>query len=248
MKKIVLSAFVLAGIIFTSCDKNDDNVTKTEEQTVDVTKLYLPLKITADDYITNFTYNNKGQLTKIDESDSYEYSFVYTGNQLTSFVEIYSGTKTTYTFSQSGNVITVNLVGEQNDETLNDTHTLEVDAKGNLINDGYFIYTYDANGNNVKIEAKNGDGIANITYDNKNNVFKNLNLPNWVANYLSVYSSGSNNPLTFNFVSQEDPEDNNSATMVYIYNADGYPTKITAKGIDSSGTYTDTQTIEYTKK
>ncbi|WLD24447.1 RHS repeat protein [Flavobacterium dauae] len=245
MKKIVLSAFLLAGLMFTSC-KDDDN--KIDEGTVDISKMYLPLKITADDYTTNYTYNNKGQLTKIVESDGYEYTFAYSGNQLTSFVEIDSGTKTTYTFSQSGNIITVNLVGEVNGETLNDTHTLEVDAKGNLINDGYFIYTYDANGNNVIVEAENGDGIANLTFDTKNNVFKNLNLPKWVSNYLSLFNSGSNNSLTFSFVSTEYPEDNNSGTMTYEYNADGYPTKATATSTDDTGTYTDTQTIEYTKK
>lgn len=247
MKKIVLAAFVAAGLMFTSCDKNDDNNT-TEEGTVDVSKMYLPLKITADDYTTNFTYNNKAQLTKITDSDGYEYSFTYTGNQLTSFVETEPGSKTTYTFSQSGNSITVNLVGEENGKVLNDTHTLEVDAKGNLISDGYFTYTYDANGNNVKVEVDDEDSVATLSYDDKQNVFKNLNLPKWVSNYLSLYNSGNNNMLTFNFVSQEYPEDNNSGSVVYVYNADGYPTKSTATGTDESGTYVDKQTIEYTKK
>ena len=63
MKKLVLSAFVLAGFMFTSCDKNDDNNT-TEEGTVDVSKMYLPLKMVADDYTTTFTYNNTNGTSK----------------------------------------------------------------------------------------------------------------------------------------------------------------------------------------
>ena len=247
MKKLVLSAFVLAGFMFTSCDKNDDN-NPTEEGTVDVTKMYLPSKIVSDDYTTTYTYNNKGQVTRITESDGYEYTFTYNGNQLVEFVEKELDTKTTYKFTQSGNIVTLNLVGEVNGEIYHDTHKLEVDAKGNLINDGYFTYSYDSNGNNVKVEVEDEDSVANITFDDKNNTFKNLNLPKWVSNYLSIFNSGNNNALTFKFVSQEDPEDNNSATMVYVYNADGYPTKVSVTGTDYTGTYTETQTIEYTKK
>lgn len=247
MKKLVLSAFVLAGFMFTSCDKNDDNNT-AEEGTVDVSKMYLPLKITADDYTTNFTYNNKGQLTKIVESDGYEYTFAYSGNQLIEFVEKDGGGKTTYTFSQNGTTISLKMIGEYGGQKYEDTGVLTVDAAGNLINDGYFTYSYDTNGNNVKVVTNDEGSEANITFDNKNNTFKNLNLPKWVSNYLSLFNSGNNNALSFKFVSEEDPEDNNSATMVYVYNADGYPTKVTATGTDYTGTYTETQTIEYTKK
>ena len=247
MKKLVLSAFVLAGFMFTSCDKNDDNNT-AEEGTVDVTKMYLPLKITADGYTTNFTYNNKGQLTKIVESDGYEYTFAYSGNQLIEFVEKDGGGKTTYTFIQNGTTISLKMIGEYGSQKYEDTGVLTIDAAGNLINDGYFTYSYDTNGNNVKVVTNDEDSEANITFDNKNNTFKNLNLPKWVSNYLSLFNSGNNNALSFKFVSEEDPEDNNSATMVYVYNADGYPTKVTATGTDYTGAYTETQTIEYTKK
>lgn len=245
MKKIILSAFVLAGMLFTSCN-DDDNI--TDDETVDVSEMYLPSKIVSEDYTTTFTYNNKGQLTKIAESDGYEYTFTYNGSQLVEFVEKDNSGKTTYTFTQSSTTVSLKMVGEYGSQKYEDTAILKVDEKGNLINDGYFTYSYDTKGNNVKVEANNGDGIANITFDDKNNTFKNLNLPKWVSNYLSIFNSGNNNPLTFKFVSQEDPEDNNSATMVYVYNADGYPTKLTATGTDQTDTYVETQTIEYTRK
>ena len=247
MRKLVLSAFLLAGFMFTSCDKNDDN-NPTEEGTVDVSKMYLPLKVTGDDYTTNYTYNNKGQVIKIAESDGYEYTFTYSGNQLVEFVEKDSDGKTTYTFTQSGTTISLKMIGEYGTQKYEDTGTLIVDAAGNLINDGYFTYSYDSKGNNVKIVTNDEDSVANLTFDEKNNTFKNLNLPKWVSNYLSIFNSGNNNALSFKFVSQEDPEDNNSATMVYVYNADGYPTKVSVTGTDYTGTYTETQTIEYTKK
>src|SRR5690606_14625692 len=148
MKKIILSAFVLAGMLFTSCN-DDDNI--TDDETVDVSEMYLPSKIVSEDYTTTFTYNNKGQLTKIAESDGYEYTFSYNGSQLVEFVEKDNSGKTTYTFSQEGNIITLNAVNEYDGETSTNTGTLEVDEKGNLVNDGYFTYIYDTAGNNIKI-------------------------------------------------------------------------------------------------
>src|SRR5690606_8926457 len=144
MKKIILSAFVLTGMLFTSCN-DDDNI--TEDETVDVSEMYLPSKIVSEDYTTTFTYNNKGQLTKISESDGYEYTFSYNGSQLVEFVEKDNSGKTTYTCSQSDTTITLTMVGEYGSQKYNDTNTLKVDEKGNLIIDGYFTYSYDANGN-----------------------------------------------------------------------------------------------------
>lgn len=247
MKKLVLSAFLLVGFMFTSCDKNDDNNT-TEEGTVDISKMYLPLKMTGNDYVTMFTYNNKGQVTKIVESDGYEYTFSYNGNHLSSFVGIEPGIKTTYTFIQNGNTITVNLVGEINGEKFEDTHLLEVDAKGNLLKEDDATYVYDSKGNNTKVTYEDGETVT-LTFDDKNGVFKNLNLPKWVCTYFLYYNANLvNNALTLDFVSDEFPEDNNSSDISYEYNADGYPIKVTSVYKEGTQTDTDTQTIEYTKK
>ncbi|MBA5791994.1 hypothetical protein H1R17_03695 [Flavobacterium sp. xlx-214] len=247
MKKIILSAIVLASISLTSCKDDDDK--KTDEGTVDISKMYLPLKMVADDYTTNFTYNNKGQVTKIVESDGFEYSFKYNDNQLVEVVEIDTSTSTasttTYTYKQNGNTITLNSVYEYNGSKNEDSETLTLDAKGNLIDDEYFTYSYDANGNITQMANKYGEK-ATFTYDAKNGVFKNLNLPKWVTSYIIDYKPNMvNNAVTIKFESEEDPEDNDSGTIKYDYNADGYPVKMI---VDSVVEGNFTQTIEYTKK
>ena len=244
MKKVVLSAFVLAGLMFTSCDKNDDN-NPTEEGTVDVTKMYLPSKIVSDDYTTTYTYNNKGQVTKITESDGYEYTFTYNGNQLVEVVSIDEVYKTTYTFTQSGTKLTLNMKGEFNGQTQTDTEELTLDSKGNLINDGYFTYSYDANGNITKMTSDDSEEVK-LTFDAKNGIFKNLNLPKWVSTYiLENQTNLVNNAVSINYEDSDFPEDNFTGTVKYDYNADNYPVKMEATS-STEGTYT--QTIEYTKK
>lgn|SRR5690606_6784894 len=241
MKKIILSAFVLAGMLFTSCN-DDDNI--TDDGTVDVSKMYLPSKIVSEDYTTTFTYNNKGQLTKIVESDGYEYTFSYNGSQLVEFVEKDSGGKTTYTFTQSGTTITLKMIGEYGTQKYEDTGILIVDATGNLINDGYFTYSYDANGNITKMTGDEGE--VTFTFDSKNGIFKNLNLPKWVSTYiLENQTNLVNNVLSISIISKEDPEDNFSGTVKYEYNADSYPLKMESL---SSSNEIYSQSIEYTKK
>lgn len=244
MKKVVLSAFVLAGLMFTSCDKNDDN-NPIEEGTVDVTKMYLPSKIVSDDYTTTYTYNNKGQVTKITESDGYEYTFTYNGNQLVEVVSIDEVYKTTYTFTQSGTKLTLNMKGEFNGQTQTDTEELTLDSKGNLINDGYFTYSYDANGNITKMTSDDSEEVK-LTFDAKNGIFKNLNLPKWVSTYiLENQTNLVNNAVSINYEDLDFPEDNFTGTVKYDYNADNYPVKMKATS-STDGTYI--QTIEYTKK
>lgn len=244
MKKLVLSAFVLAGFFFTSCD---DKETEGNDEKVDVSKIYLPLKMTSGSYTTNFSYNAKGQVVKIKESDGFEYVFNYNGKQLVEIIEdsgaANGGYKTVYTFSQSGSTVTLNMEAVINGEKYQDKQNLQLDSKGNLISDGFFTYTYDANGNAVKMHSNSG--VATLTYDTKNGIFKNMNLPQWVLSYILEYQINHiNNVLSFSFVS-EDVEDNNSGTAKYEYNADGYPTKAI---IDSDADEEETQLIEYTKK
>lgn len=244
MKKVVLSAFVLAGLMFTSCDKNDDN-NPAEEGTVDVSKMYLPSKIVSEWGTTIYTYNNKAQLIKIAESDGYEYTFSYSGEQLVEATATENNIKTIYTFSQAGTKLTVNLKAEFNGQTHNDTEILTLDSKGNLLNDGYFTYTYDANGNITKMLSDDSEKII-FKYDDKNGIYKNVKLPQWVFAYIiSEQTNIINNVVDINYEDSDFPEDNFNATATYSYNADNYPVKMVAKS-----TLEDdfTQTIEYTKK
>lgn len=247
MKKLLIPVFAIA-LGFTACDKNDDNVVKTEEQVVDVTKMYLPKKMVTDEYTNDFIYNNKGQLTSIVDSDGYSYSFKYEGDKLVSFEEVDSNSKTTYTFTQAGDVITLNFVNEYKGEKQEGSNKLKVDGKGNLIQDEFFTYIYDAAGNNIKTTDEDEDGVAVMEYDAKNGFFKNVNLPKWVLNYLlGLHTNAANNIVSFDFVSANDPEDNNSGVMEYEYNGDGYPIKVKAKSLDDAGSSSETLEIIYTK-
>src|SRR5690606_6238867 len=240
---LVLLVVVAAGLMFTSC-KNDDNAA-VDDGTVDVTKMYLPAKITADDYTTIYTYNNKGQVTKITESDGYEYLFNYSGNELVEVISIDEVYKTTYTFTQAGTKLTLNMKGEFNGQTHNDTEVLTLDSKGNLLNDGYFTYSYDATGNIIKMTSDDSEEIK-LTFDTNNGIFKNLNLPKWVSTYiLENQTNLVNNALSINYEDSDFPEDNFTGTVKYDYNADNYPVKMEATS-STEGNYT--QTIEYTKK
>lgn len=244
MKKLVLSALVLAGLMLTSCDKNDDNNT-TEEGTVDLSKMYLPSKIVSDLGTTVYTYNNKAQLTKIAESDGYEYTFTYSGDQLVEATATENDIKTFYTFSQAGTKLTVNMKAEFNGQTHNDTQILTLDSKGNLLNDGDFNYTYDANGNITKMKSDDSEEVV-FKYDDKNGIYKNVKLPQWVFAYIvSEQINLVNNVVNIDSKDSDFPEDNFTATVSYNYNADNYPVKMVGKS-----TLEDdfTQTIEYTKK
>ena len=244
MKKLLLPILSI-GFLFASCDKEEDTVNQDQNGNVDVTKMYLPLKMVADDYTTNFTYNNKAQVTKVVESDGFEYAFSYTGDQLNKIVETERNAVTTYTFQQSGTNVTLNIKRVFNSQEYNGTVKLVVDSKGNLINDEDFTYSYDANGNIVKMTTEYGDEV-DFTYDTKNGVFKNLNLPKWVVAYILDYKPNmTNNALSMIYESDEDPEDNMTSAIQYQYNNDNYPVKMVASS-NQEGTFN--QTIEYTKK
>lgn len=243
MKKIVLTVFILTGFMFASC--NDDDNKAGEDGTVDVSKIYLPLKITAEDNTITYTYNEKGQVTKIAQSNSYDFTFNYAENKLVEVISVFQELKRTYTFSQSGTKITLNIEKDYNGPIGTDSEELTIDNNGNLIQNGFLIYSYDANGNIVKMTSDNGNQ-TNLTYDTKNGIFKNLKLPQWViVHILDNQTNLVNNMVSSNFTSEDNPENNFSKTVEYQYNADNYPVKIESLS-STSDTYS--QTIEYTKK
>lgn len=252
MKKVILSAFVLAGILFTSCDKNDDDASGNE------TKV-LPSKTIAktvyedgsyDEFITDFQYDTQNRLVKLveedkefDEGDNYssktEYTFEYNGNELAKIIENYSstfnsGTTTEYTFSIAGGKVTVT----SKEGNYTDSYILNINEKGYLLSDEDYTYSYDAKGNIIKELS----GFSQITYeyDDKNGISKNLNVPQWVLAGI-VYSMAENfvnNPVKMKYEVFEYPDWDDEFTMNYQYNAQGYPTNGTAQSSEGSHTLT----------
>lgn len=123
MKKLVYSILALRAI-FVSCDKEDDiaNQNDNNNNPLPAQKVYLPTKLINEDYVTTYTYDANGQLTKVVESDGYEYLFTYEGTKLTKAVSVEMDGQTIYTFSQTGSTVTVTLLGQYGDQTYNDTH------------------------------------------------------------------------------------------------------------------------------
>lgn len=99
MKKLVYSILALSAI-FVSCDKEDDiaNQNDNNNNPLPAQKVYLPTKLINEDYVTKYTYDANGQLTKVVESDGYEYLFTYEGTKLTKAVSVEIDGQTTYTF------------------------------------------------------------------------------------------------------------------------------------------------------
>lgn len=234
----------MASALILSCNKDDDNITK-EDENVDVSKVYLPSKMISGEYNTYFTYNILGLLTKVEETDGFVYNFKYSGKQLVE-VTVNDGSITTvYTFTQTSSKVSLQMKAEINGRQETDNVELILDGNGNIIDDGYFTYKYDSKGNVIEM-ANEDEKIDNINYDSHNGIFKNLNLPKWVVHYILDYQPNMvNNMTSVEFISVEDPEDNSSVKIKYEYNSDNYPTKMIVNTDDSDEFI---QTIEYTKK
>src|SRR5690606_11810232 len=113
-----------------------------------------------------------------------------------------------------------------------------------LINDGYFTYSYDANGNITKMTGDEGE--VTFTFDSKNGIFKNLNLPKWVStNILENQTNMVMNVIRIDIISKEDEEDKFTGNVKYEYDDDSDPMKMESL-CSSNETYS--QSIEYKKK
>ncbi len=252
MKKLVLSAFVLGGLMFTSC-KDDDNIPQNELK-------ILPTKMVSktiydeggyDETITKFTYDAENRLVKMvdeeneldEDGDSFnyktEYTFEYNGSELSKIIEKESNTVTEYTFAKTSSKITVNIKEDA------DTRSFEllINDKGFLLSDEDAKYSYDAKGNIIKVV----DGFSQATYkyDDKNGVIRNMNLPQWVfAGIIDSYAeSYINNAIYMKVEVPQYPQYNDEFNINYEYNSEGYP--ISAQGQSSSSSHT--LTVQYNK-
>lgn len=247
MKKLALSAFVVAGFMITSCDKNDDNTTPQNSDTS-----YLPVKINDADGIYSFKYDAQNRMIEMKSGDSETAyiltTFTYSGDQLTAIKETevapgYTGTED-YVFTYQNNKVTAKVTyTNSSGGNGNMTDILTIDGNGRLTNYEEGSAVYDAKGNLTKIQSPYDE--YTFEYDTKNGIFKNIKTPQWVFVYVldAHFMHIVNNAVK---VSYKDLEENQtySEAISYIYNAADYPTKMIMVDEDND---TYTAVIQYNK-
>ena len=247
MKKLALFAFTIAGFIFSSCEKNDNDTTPQNSD-----NSYLPVKINDFGDIYSFKYEAQNRLIEMKSGDSETSyiltTFTYTANKLTAVKEIevapdYSGTED-YVFTYQNNKVTAKVTYTNSSGGNGDsTDVLTIDGNGRLTNYEEGNAIYDTKGNLIKIQSPYDE--YTFEYDTKNGIFKNVKTPQWVFVYVldSHFMHIVNNAVKTEY---KDLEENQtySQTMTYNYNAADYPTKMSFVDEDND---TYTATIQYNK-
>lgn len=247
MKKLALSAFLLAGFMITSCDKTDDNTTP---QNTDSS--YLPVKINDADGIYSFKYDAQNRMIEMKSGDSETAyiltTFTYSGDQLTAVKEkevapSYTGTED-YVFTYQNNKVSAKVTyTNSNGANGSMTDVFTVDGSGRITNYDGTNAVYDANGNLTKMT--NSYEEYTFEYDTKNGIFKNVKTPQWVFVYVldDHFMYKVNNPIK---VGYKDLEENQtySQAISYTYNAADYPTKMIVVDEDNDNY---TAIIQYNK-
>jgi len=260
MKKILFSALALSVLSFISCSKSDDNNSNEENST----SVYLPVKITSENYVSTFTYDGKNQLIETKEADlETDYSsvatFVYNDAELTSAKKVTTeiekkadGTEKTYVsivdyiFVYQDNKVTVtkktNYNGSDTTNTLVSEYNINQDGK--LLSGNNLTFTYDDKGNLTK--EVNQWSESTYQFDDKNGIFKSVKTPQWTF-YVVIgdfYEFKVNN-VTKTLTKETGETSVETSTMTYQYNSANYPAKINIVGSDN---YSNSVTIEYIKK
>lgn len=223
---------VLASMMsFVSCsDDNDNNANNNGNG------IYLPSAIEwADEEGLYFTYDSNNRLIFKVEAEKGDDGIIYPDT--TKF--LYDNQGRLSSTVRGGNTVTfayadnkVFCVDSSNGKTYS-LDTLELGSKGELLREygtgRSCTYEYDASGNIIKAEYNKGTSNAStevMTYDNKNGVFKDVNLPQWYCVYDNFFPYNIiNNLITFK------ENDDKEQKSIIDYNEAGYPVKIVNDGV-----------------
>lgn len=254
MNKYIL---LLISFVIISCSSNDDETSNIENPTP--TNLKKPKKISVYQgnfqgtgnpmEVYNFQYDGN-KLIKI-TAENYQVIVEYGTNDLFSKItETYTNGYTLYTPEYFTTNSYTNRFGRLNYKTyfnsqLTGTYQRNYSydtqnrvsncAVANIPNSSVsYAYEYDSNNRVIK-ETQNNGSVKNITYDNKNNVFKNVITPF----YKNVQGERNNlwlgkienNYLTYGYMNYN-----------YTYDNDNYPIKIVS---DYNSDNLMTEIIEY---
>jgi len=246
MKKIVLSLIALT--VLSACSSSDDNNNNPDTTTPLVSKI---VETYEDGFVETLllTYNGT-KIVKSNWNNGEEVTeFTYTGDLITKEEYFFDGELEdviTYEYDTNQRLIKSTRVDSFGDieidlytHNANGTISFVTETNDELSADGT-IY-FDSNGNPNKKEITNyfmgfeSTEIITVTYDNKNEPFKNVTgldkisfaLPNY-----SAFEASLNNPLTIN------TNGVNNTTHTYTYNSNNFPATSTTVTTDFEGNYT----------
>lgn len=249
MKKI----FALAAIaLFTITSCSDDSSSSTDNNNGDTSGV-LPTKIvvTADGQtITSlFTYNGR-KLTNISNSDGTNEVITYTGDFITSWKK-FEGTTIVEEYNYTYDAITNNLKRETH--TNHDTNSTDQtdfvhnqDGTISFNNVGIVSGKYTAN--SITLGDEQSPYIVNyvVTYDGKNNPYKNITGLSKIYFWKYGYSTNfSQNVLTETRVISIDPVDDLLDSFTYTYNDLNYPVSEVIRDHESNDVITSTTQYFY---
>ncbi|MEL3962350.1 RHS repeat-associated core domain-containing protein [Lysinibacillus endophyticus] len=213
-----------------------NNVASIEKQYENETRLQDEVVTTKDSQETfTYSYDENHNITSIVRNED-NVTYVYDAlNQLEA--EIYSnGTTIHYTYDAAGNrtskTTTKNGSTTTVDYVYNDANQLkkvneqayEVDANGNLVNDGKFRYDWNAFDQLIKVTTIEGETVAEYRYDDQGRrVYSKVHFKDYNEETNYRYR-GTSNQVLF----EEDA--NGSMTKAYTYDDNGYPLTMTYEG------------------
>ncbi|NOQ24970.1 MAG: hypothetical protein GQ564_06360 [Bacteroidales bacterium] len=243
MKKRITLLFGLSlavGLMFTSCEKDEETTPNQEE------KVLYPTKITEyedgvyDGEIT-FEYNADKKLVKVVyDSDFYETYAYDTDGKVIEYKEFYNNSldvQESMEYNTNGQLIKIQ---RYNNGIEGGWYSYEYDNQGNVskrsehLTDGtvytYRTYEYDINGNLINRKYFWEDYVTGTIltdtydettyeYDDKNNIYKNLNLPFKYETYI--------NNVTKEVYTETSDDYTYTGIYTYTYNEDNYPIEYT---------------------
>lgn len=226
---ILLVAFSISILTFTSCDDDDSG---SEAGTI-----YLPIEsVDSDGELQTFSYDSQKRLTESKytdtDGDTYTQTYSYSANgDLVAVVEVekykdFEGKDVTYTssstFEYKNDTIIETKLSSSSDNSSVYTYIYKYILKNGLVSKKISqwettTYEYDQAGNIIK--EQEGTWTSVYTYDEKNGVMKNVNMPKWYKSMNFPYVA-VNNVIKEVYTSS-------SSTSEYIYsytyNNAGYP-------------------------
>ncbi|CAA7196898.1 hypothetical protein [Chryseobacterium potabilaquae] len=245
MKKFIIAFIALA--ITSSCNSSNDDIATPSQPVVNTTPI---LPITVSDSISGGPYNLKysyydgNKIKEITRDNGVKYTYTYSGNNIIKEETTFSGQSKLikeFSYASSGMITSVKVTSNLTSSTVVYTKDIQILENKHIKYDEYspvsgtVLNSVDAYFDNSGNLIKKVEGAIEMTstFDTKSNPFNNimgykiLNMvEDSIGGLIGEGMAGSNNILT-----------KNSATYAYIYNSNGYPSRMT----NSSG-----RTISYT--